>query len=58
MNNRMQIWLENKSTVDGLNQANEGTGVTFGLNSSGDLTNEEFLNMQGLDTSNPPQDLN
>ena len=44
----MQVWLENKRIVDGLNAANAGTGVTFGMNETGDLTDEEFAKMQGL----------
>ena len=48
MNSRFNIWLENKKEVDGLNAANEGTGVTFGMNSTGDMTMEEFLGMQGF----------
>ena len=54
MNNRMQVWLENKKIVDGLNAANAGTGVTFGMNETGDMTDEEFAKMQGLGV--PPQD--
>ena len=48
MNNRMQIWLENKQTVDNLNATNEGTGVKFGMNETSDLTDSEFRQMQGL----------
>ena len=48
MNNRMQIWLENKNTVDNLNATNKGTGVTFGMNETSDLTESEFRQMQGL----------
>ena len=54
MNDRMQVWLENKKIVDGLNAANADTGVTFGMNETGDMTDEEFAKMQGL--SVPPQD--
>ena len=48
MNNRMQIWLENKNTVDNLNATNKGTGVKFGMNETSDLTDSEFRQMQGL----------
>ena len=48
MNNRMQIWLQNKRTVDDLNATNVGTGVTFGMNETSDLTDSEFKQMQGL----------
>jgi len=44
----MQIWLENKQTVDDLNASNEGTGVSFGLNETGDWTDEEFKKRLGL----------
>ena len=54
MDDRMQVWLENKKTVDDLNEANAGTGVTFGMNETGDLTEEEFKKMQGL-VGDPPQ---
>ena len=53
MNDRMQVWLENKRIVDGLNAANAGTGVTFGMNETGDMTEEEFAKMQGL--GEPPE---
>ena len=53
MNDRMQIWLENKKVVDGLNAENAGTGVTFGMNETGDMTDEEFAKMQGL--TEPPE---
>ena len=48
MNDRLNIWLENKKEVDGLNASNAGTGVTFGMNSTSDMTEEEFLEMQGF----------
>ena len=48
MNSRFITWLENKNEVDGLNAANEGTGVKFGMNSTSDMTMEEFLGMQGF----------
>ena len=44
----MQVWLDNKATVDGLNVSNAGTGVTFGMNETSDLTDSEFNEMQGL----------
>ena len=47
-NHRMQVWLDNKNTVDDLNESNLGTGVTFGMNETGDLTELEFKMMQGL----------
>ena len=48
MNHRMQVWLANKNTVDGLNAENAGTGVTFGMNETSDLTDAEFRQMLGL----------
>ena len=48
MNHRMQVWLDNKNTVDGLNASNAGTGVTFAMNETSDLTDGEFKQMQGL----------
>ena len=48
MNDRLNIWLENKKEVDGLNASNAGTGVTFGMNITSDMTEEEFLEMQGF----------
>ena len=48
MNHRMQVWLDNKDTVDGLNASNSGTGVTFAMNETSDLTDGEFKQMQGL----------
>ena len=53
MNERMQIWLDNKKVVDDLNAANAGTGVTFGMNETSDLTDEEFGKRQGL--GEPPE---
>ena len=52
----MHTWMENKDKVDGLNKANEGTGVTFGINSTSDLTDSEFKKLLGLKKSNngPP----
>jgi hypothetical protein len=38
MSDRLEIWLENKKEVDGLNATNAGTGVTFGMNSTSDMT--------------------
>jgi C1A family cysteine protease len=54
MVDRLNIWLENKKEVDGLNASNEGTGVTFGMNSTSDMTEEEFLEMQGFGAPNKP----
>ena len=54
MNSRMHVWLENKKTVEDLNEANSGTGVTFGMNETGDMTDEEFLKRLGLG-GEPPQ---
>ena len=54
MNMRMQVWLGNKKFVDDLNAANAGTGVKFGMNDTGDMTDEEFAKMRGLGA--PPQD--
>ena len=48
MNHRMQVWLDNKKTVDGLNAANAGTGVTFGMNSTSDLNDDEFNKLLGF----------
>ena len=48
MTERMLIWLDNKMTVDGLNAANAGTGVTFGMNETSDLTDDEFKELLGL----------
>ena len=48
MTDRLNIWLENKKEVDGLNESNAGTGVTFGMNITSDMTEEEFLEMQGF----------
>ena len=48
MNQRMNVWLQNKATVDQLNDQNSGTGVIFALNETGDLTDGEFRQMQGL----------
>ena len=47
-NKRLQVWLDNKAEVDGLNASNAGTGVTFGMNDTSDMTEEEFLEMQGF----------
>ena len=58
MNDRLNIWLENKKEVDGLNAANEGTGVTFGMNSTSDMTEAEFLEMQGFGAPNKPNNSN
>ena len=44
----MQVWLKNMQKVDELNASNEGTGVTFGLNETGDMTDEEFKQRLGL----------
>ena len=58
MIDRLNIWLENKKEVDGLNAANEGTGVTFGMNSTSDMTEAEFLEMQGFGAPNKPNNSN
>ena len=44
----MKVFMENKEKVDGLNKANEGTGVTFGINSTTDLTDAEYKKLLGL----------
>ena len=54
MNNRMNVWLQNKATVEQLNNQNSNTGVVFAMNETGDLTDAEFRHMQGL---NVPEDL-
>lgn len=46
---KIDTWKNNKAKVNELNQANEGTGVRFAINESGDLTVEEFAERQGLD---------
>ena len=51
MVHHMHTWMENKDTVDGLNKANEGTGVTFGINSTSDLTDAEYKKTLGLKES-------
>ena len=48
MNNRMNVWLKNMATVDQLNDQNSNTGVIFAMNETGDLTDSEFRQMQGL----------
>jgi len=48
MNSRMQVWLKNRRTVENMNASNKGTGVTFGLNDTGDMTDEEFKQRMGL----------
>ena len=48
MNDRLSIWRANKLNVDHLNASNAGTGVVFGMNETGDMTEEEFLQRQGL----------
>ena len=52
----MQTFMENLDKIDSLNKANEGTGVTFGINSTTDMTNDEFKKLLGLKKSNntPP----
>ena len=51
MVNHMHTWMENKETVDGLNKANKGTGVTFNINATSDLTDAEFKKLLGLKKS-------
>ena len=51
MLDHMQVWMDNKDTVDNLNKANEGTGVTFALNSTSDLTDAEYKRTLGLKES-------
>ena len=48
MVDHMRVWMDNKDTVDRLNKANEGTGVTFGINSTSDLTDDEYKKLLGL----------
>ena len=52
---RIGIYLENKAVVEGL-QAN-ASDATFGLNETGDLTDEEFLLMQGVKLPTDSDDL-
>ena len=48
MVHHMKVFMENKEKVDSLNKANEGTGVTFGINSTSDLTDAEYKKLLGL----------
>ena len=47
MHAHMQTWLDNKATVEGLNIANQGTGVTFKINQTSDLNDDEFKRLLG-----------
>ena len=48
----MQVYLDNKEIVRGLNEAHAGTGVTFSMNNSmSDLSRDEFKNRLGLNPS-------
>ena len=55
MNARMQVFLENREIVKGLNEANAGSGLTFGMNEMGDLTREERKKHLGLNISLDPE---
>ena len=49
---RFNIWSENAAQVALLNAENAGTGVTFKINHTGDLTEEEFSRIKGLKQNN------
>ena len=51
----MQVWLDNREIVKGLNEANAGTGLTFSMNSMGDLTRDERKKRLGLKISMDPE---
>ena len=56
LNTRMQVWLDNREIVKGLNEANAGTGLTFSMNNSmSDLTRDEFNKRLGLKNSLDPE---
>jgi hypothetical protein len=53
MATRLGNFKKNHAKVEELNKTNKG--VTFNLNENADLTVEEFLLKQGLDTKNMPK---
>ena len=52
---RIGIYLENKSIVQGLQ--GHDSDASFGLNETADLTDEEFLEMQGIQLPTDEEDL-
>ena len=52
---RIDKWQKNKDKVKKLNEDNAGTGVSFKINETGDLSAEEFHKRQGLDMDHPKQ---
>lgn len=55
LEHRVEVWHQNKEKVANLNRDNAGTGVSFAIGETGDLTNEEFRERQGLDIHHPKQ---
>ena len=52
---RIEKWHNNKQKVDKMNKDNQGKGVTFSMNETGDLSADEFKKRQGLDMDHPKQ---
>ena len=52
---RIEKWHNNKQKVDKMNKDNQGKGVSFSMNETGDLSADEFKKRQGLDMDHPKQ---